>query len=212
MPAARSWPKAATTRSTHSSACTFRRLISRRSRGRCIRSIRSASSRTSATARRLLRPDRNPLTGRPIDLSYAVLRSVSPIHLEYMANMGVLGTMSVSILRGDRLWGLIACHNRAPRHVGHDARQACEMVAQVLAWQIGVMGEAEVTRHGPEGSGHPAPAAERYRTVAGPPRRAGAQQRRAAGADGRLGPVPVRAGRRHHPRPHPARPRRSSSG
>ncbi len=98
-----------------------------------------------------LRPDRNPLTGRPIDLSYAVLRSVSPIHLEYMANMGVLGTMSVSILRGDRLWGLIACHNRAPRHVGHDARQACEMVAQVLAWQIGVMGEAEVTRHGLKG-------------------------------------------------------------
>ena len=96
-------------------------------------------------------PDRNPATGRVIDLSYAVLRSVSPIHLEYMANMGVLGTMSVSILRGDRLWGLIACHNLAPRHVSHDARQACEMVAQVLAWQIGVMEEASVTRHGLKG-------------------------------------------------------------
>ncbi len=96
-------------------------------------------------------PDRNPVTGGPIDLSYAVLRSVSPIHLEYMANMGVHGTMSVSILRGERLWGLIACHNRAPRHVGHDARQACEMVAQVLAWQIGVMEEAAVSRHGLKG-------------------------------------------------------------
>ncbi len=99
----------------------------------------------------LLVPDYNPVTGRPIDLSYAVLRSVSPIHLEYMTNMGVLGTMSVSILRGDRLWGLIACHNLMPRHVGHDARQACEMVAQVLAWQIGVMEEAAVTRHGLKG-------------------------------------------------------------
>jgi light-regulated signal transduction histidine kinase (bacteriophytochrome) len=96
-------------------------------------------------------PDRNPATGRPIDLSFAVLRSVSPIHLEYMRNMGILGTMSISILRGDRLWGLIACHNQLPRHVGHDARQACEMVSQVLAWQIGVMEEEAVTRHSLKG-------------------------------------------------------------
>ncbi|RAI43545.1 ATP-binding protein [Rhodoplanes roseus] len=96
-------------------------------------------------------PDRHPATGLPIDLSFAVLRSVSPIHLEYMRNMGIRGTMSVSILRGDRLWGLIACHNRLPRHVGHDARQACEMVAQVLAWQIGVMEEEAVARHSLKG-------------------------------------------------------------
>ncbi|WP_296524387.1 ATP-binding protein [Rhodoplanes sp.] len=99
----------------------------------------------------LMVPNRHPTTGRPIDLSFAVLRSVSPIHLEYMRNMGIRGTMSISILRGDRLWGLIACHNRLPRHVGHDARQACEMVAQVLAWQIGVMEEDAVTRHSLKG-------------------------------------------------------------
>jgi light-regulated signal transduction histidine kinase (bacteriophytochrome) len=91
-------------------------------------------------------PDLNPLTGQPIDLSFAVLRSVSPIHLEYMRNIGMRGTMSVSILRGDRLWGLIACHNREPRYVGHDSRQACEMVSRVLAWQIGVMEEQAITR------------------------------------------------------------------
>ena len=108
-------------------------------------------------------PDRHPATGRPIDLSFAVLRSVSPIHLEYMRNMGIRATMSVSILRGDRLWGLIACHNRMPRHVGQDARQACEMVAQVLAWQTGVMEEEAVTRHGLKGQDDPAPADRRYR-------------------------------------------------
>ncbi|MGO3932447.1 ATP-binding protein [Rhodopseudomonas pseudopalustris] len=91
-------------------------------------------------------PDLNPITGRPIDLSFAVLRSVSPIHLEYMRNIGMRGTMSVSILRGDRLWGLVACHNREPKFVGHDSRQACEMVARVLAWQIGVMEEQAITR------------------------------------------------------------------
>jgi light-regulated signal transduction histidine kinase (bacteriophytochrome) len=91
-------------------------------------------------------PDINPLSGQPIDLSLSVLRSVSPIHLEYMRNIGMHGTMSISIMRGERLWGLIACHNRAPQHVGPDARQASEMVAQVLAWQIGVMEEEAVTR------------------------------------------------------------------
>lgn len=91
-------------------------------------------------------PGIDPSTRQAIDLSFSVLRSVSPIHLEYMRNIGMRGTMSVSILRGDRLWGLIACHNRQPRYVGHDARQACEMVAQVLAWQVGVMEEQAVTR------------------------------------------------------------------
>lgn len=93
-----------------------------------------------------LHVDVNPSTGRPFDLSFAVLRSVSPVHLEYMRNIGMRGTMSISILRGDRLWGLIACHNRTPKHVGHDARQACELVARVLAWQIGAMEEQAITR------------------------------------------------------------------
>ncbi|MBB4198391.1 ATPase [Rhodoblastus sphagnicola] len=91
-------------------------------------------------------PDVNPLTAQPIDLSLSVLRSVSPLHLEYMRNIGMYGTMSISIMRGERLWGLIACHNRQPRHVGPDGRQASEMIAQVLAWQIGVMEEEAVSR------------------------------------------------------------------
>jgi light-regulated signal transduction histidine kinase (bacteriophytochrome) len=91
-------------------------------------------------------PNINPLSGQPIDLSLSVLRSVSPIHLEYMRNIGMRGTMSISIMRGERLWGLIACHNRQPRHAGPDARQASEMIAQVLAWQIGVMEQDAVSR------------------------------------------------------------------
>nr|AJA06051.1 TetR/iRFP/Bla fusion protein [Cloning vector pH1TO-shRNA_FF4-hEF1a-TetR-2A-iRFP-2A-Bla] len=86
-------------------------------------------------------PDLNPVTGRPIDLSFAILRSVSPVHLEFMRNIGMHGTMSISILRGERLWGLIVCHHRTPYYVDLDGRQACELVAQVLAWQIGVMEE-----------------------------------------------------------------------
>ena len=61
-------------------------------------------------------PSRNPLDDRPLDLGAAVLRSVSPVHLEYLANMGVVASMSVSLIDGDRLWGLVACHHYAGPH------------------------------------------------------------------------------------------------
>jgi hypothetical protein len=61
-------------------------------------------------------PERNPVDGRPLDLGASTLRSVSPVHLEYLANMGVVASMSVSLLDEDRLWGLIACHHYAGPH------------------------------------------------------------------------------------------------
>ncbi len=61
-------------------------------------------------------PERNPLDGRPVDLGAATLRSVSPVHLEYLANMGVVASMSVSLVDDGRLWGLIACHHYAGAH------------------------------------------------------------------------------------------------
>ena len=64
-------------------------------------------------------------TGGPLDLSFSVLRSVSPIHLEYMANMGVRASMSISLIVRDRLWGLISCLNHtSPRRVSHETRMA----------------------------------------------------------------------------------------
>jgi light-regulated signal transduction histidine kinase (bacteriophytochrome) len=67
-------------------------------------------------ARVPLEPAANPLTGRPLDLSGAMLRSVSPVHLEYLANMGVVASMSISLIDRGRLWGLIACHHYAGAH------------------------------------------------------------------------------------------------
>ena len=63
-----------------------------------------------------LEPAAHPLTGRPLDLSGAMLRSVSPVHLEYLANMGVRASMSISLIDRGRLWGLIACHHYAGAH------------------------------------------------------------------------------------------------
>jgi light-regulated signal transduction histidine kinase (bacteriophytochrome) len=81
-----------------------------------------------------------PMTGRadaaPLDMSYCVLRSVSPIHLEYLKNMGVQASMSLSIVINGRLWGLIACHHQSPRQVPYTIRMAAELLAQVLATAV----------------------------------------------------------------------------
>lgn len=78
-----------------------------------------------------------PVLGRtgaaPLDMSHCVLRSVSPIHIEYLQNMGVAASMSVSIVVNGRLWGLIACHHTTPKQVPYSIRMAADVMAQVLA-------------------------------------------------------------------------------
>ena len=92
-----------------------------------------------------LRPD----TGDPLDLSLSVLRSVSPVHLEYMANMGVRASMSISLIVRDRLWGLISCSNyTAARPVAFELRSACEILGRMASSQIAMVEEetAEAAR------------------------------------------------------------------
>ncbi|MGA1858125.1 ATP-binding protein [Azospirillum sp. 11R-A] len=72
----------------------------------------------------------------PLDLSFSVLRSVSPVHLEYMRNMGTPASMSISVMDGDRLWGLISCHHAEPRQVSFAVRTACDLLGQVLSSQM----------------------------------------------------------------------------
>ncbi len=72
----------------------------------------------------------------PLDLSLSTLRSVSPVHLEYMRNMGTGSSMSISLLRGGQLWGLISCHSREPRIVPFEIRSTCDLLGQVLSLQL----------------------------------------------------------------------------
>ena len=74
-----------------------------------------------------------PANGKPLDLTYSTLRSVSPIHIEYLKNMGVAASMSVSIVVDGNLWGLIACHHMEPLSVPHAVRVSCTVLAQVLS-------------------------------------------------------------------------------
>ena len=71
-----------------------------------------------------------------LDLSHSVLRSVSPIHVEYLQNMGVHASMSVSIVINGRLWGMLACHHMAPLRVPYSIRMAADVLAQVVASNV----------------------------------------------------------------------------
>ena len=81
-----------------------------------------------------------------LDLSDVALRSVSPIHLRYLANMGVAASASISIVKDGLLWGMIACHHGSPKGLTPDIRAASATLASGLARQIRAKEEAETYR------------------------------------------------------------------
>jgi len=82
-------------------------------------------------------PQLNPLTAAPFDLTFAGLRSVHPIHLQYLRNMGVRSSLSISIVINGALWGLIACHHyRSSRYLDYESRAIAEQLGDLMATQI----------------------------------------------------------------------------
>ncbi len=74
---------------------------------------------------------------RAIDLSFAYLRSLSPVHMQVHRNLGINGSMSLSILHKDRLWGLMICHHRQPHHPSSSQRLAASALTDAFALRIG---------------------------------------------------------------------------
>lgn len=81
-------------------------------------------------------PQLNPVTHKPLDLSFSVLRSVSPLHIEYLGNMGVSASMSISLLKNQKLWGLIACHHNSPKQLSYEIRTICEFIGQITSVEL----------------------------------------------------------------------------
>ncbi|KKC26380.1 HWE histidine kinase domain-containing protein [Sphingomonas sp. SRS2] len=80
-------------------------------------------------------PERD-LGGQPIDLSMSVLRSVSPVHIEYLSNMGVRASLSISVVCEGRLWGLIACHHYSPLRPTLEQRTAAELFGRMFSMML----------------------------------------------------------------------------
>ncbi|MGG6297257.1 ATP-binding protein [Leptolyngbya sp. AN02str] len=81
-------------------------------------------------------PPINPQTHQPTDLTQSILRSPFPCHLEYLHNMGVGSSLTISLMKDQKLWGLIACHHRTPRQIPYELRKACEFLGRVIFSEI----------------------------------------------------------------------------
>jgi len=73
------------------------------------------------------------LSETSLDLTYSQLRAVSPVHIQYLKNMGVESSFSISLLYKNELWGLIACHNYSPRFIDFKARDSAKLIGQILS-------------------------------------------------------------------------------
>ncbi|KQZ55043.1 signal transduction histidine kinase [Rhizobium sp. Root149] len=80
----------------------------------------------------------------PLDLSFAHLRSVSPIHCEYLRNMGVAASMSISIVVDGELWGLVACHHYSPKSLAMQQRVAAEMFGEFLSLHLSALKQKQI--------------------------------------------------------------------
>jgi chemotaxis family two-component system sensor kinase Cph1 len=79
----------------------------------------------------------------PVDLSQSSLRSVSPLHLEYLQNMGVAASMSLSLIVAGRLWGLVACHHLSPRRLTRHSRVSLELISEMASYLLEVKESAQ---------------------------------------------------------------------
>ncbi|CAN5252561.1 ATP-binding protein [soil metagenome] len=87
----------------------------------------------------------NPAMERqPLDLSHASLRAVSPMHIEYLRNMGVKASFSISLMYKGKLWGLVACHHYSPRFIDFESRQTCKLLAQLLSTTLNAKVDEEL--------------------------------------------------------------------
>ncbi|RCJ31624.1 cyanobacterial phytochrome A [Nostoc minutum NIES-26] len=88
-------------------------------------------------------PAINPVSDRPVDLTNSILRSAASCHMEYLHNMGVGASLTISLIKDQKLWGLIACHHQEPKHVSYELRKACEFLGRVIFAEISAREETE---------------------------------------------------------------------
>jgi chemotaxis family two-component system sensor kinase Cph1 len=92
-----------------------------------------------------LLPATNPQTGDPVDMSFAMLRSVSVMYTDYLKNMGVKSTMVMPLMKEGKLWGLVsAMHHSGPRHIPYEVRVAAEFLSHTLSLLMSAKADAEV--------------------------------------------------------------------
>ncbi|QIR38850.1 GAF domain-containing protein [Tolypothrix sp. PCC 7910] len=88
-------------------------------------------------------PINHPQSQQAIDLTNSILRNAAACHLEYLHNMGVGASLTISLIKDGQLWGLIACHHQTPKYVSYELRKACEFLGRVIFTEISTREETE---------------------------------------------------------------------
>ncbi|HTI10329.1 MAG TPA: ATP-binding protein [Puia sp.] len=101
---------------------------------RLIADVNATSSNISAEASQT----------EPLDLTWSQLRAVSPIHIQYLINMGVASSFSISLIYKNQLWGLVACHNYTPKFINYKSRESAKLIGQVLSSALEFRQEEEI--------------------------------------------------------------------
>jgi diguanylate cyclase (GGDEF)-like protein/PAS domain S-box-containing protein len=81
-------------------------------------------------------PALHPRSGLPLDMTFSTLRALSPVHIEYLRNMGVRASLSISLIQHDRLWGLIACHHTSPKYISMRVRELDEFIGKTVSLKL----------------------------------------------------------------------------
>jgi light-regulated signal transduction histidine kinase (bacteriophytochrome) len=90
-------------------------------------------------------PNCGPSGGEQLDMSQSMLRSVSPVHIQYLDNMNVRASLSISIIQNGKLWGLIACHHNSPLYIPYRTRMIAEVIGHIFSAQLSSLHELEKT-------------------------------------------------------------------
>lgn len=93
-----------------------------------------------------LYPEKIEGASAPLDMTHSILRSVSPVHIQYLDNINVQASMSISIMQGEELWGLVACHHDAPLHVPYKIRVLAEILGHIFSAKLSSMEKIEVEK------------------------------------------------------------------
>mgnify|MGYP002777027117 FL=1 len=88
-------------------------------------------------------PAINSISKEPTELTNSILRSAAPCHYEYLHNMGVGASLTISLIKEQKLWGLIACHHQTPMYVSYELRKACEFLGRMVFSEIASREETE---------------------------------------------------------------------
>jgi light-regulated signal transduction histidine kinase (bacteriophytochrome) len=81
-------------------------------------------------------PEHDERNGAALDLSHSLLRSASPIHIQYLRNMGVQSSMTISLVVRGELWGMLTAHHAVAHRLDFLTRSVCELFGQTLSAHI----------------------------------------------------------------------------